>query len=172
MSTEPEVTPLFSRCAGVLSTVCENFLPRHPRLAGVLSGRFAALNVSPMTAERFLKTLVEQAELETLCDLDLVASVKLEQEIAKAGYYALMRALLRKAGVRNLLITHVVILALRLRQKFVATDTPGVLDTVERDDVSASQIQALRRLYVYVVNALKTKEPAFPSQPLRDSLPV
>jgi len=89
MSSEPEVTPLFSRCAGVLSTVCENFLPRHPRLAGVLSGRFAALNVSPMTAERFLKTLVEQAELETLCDLDLVASVKLEQEIAKAGYYAL-----------------------------------------------------------------------------------
>jgi len=151
------VTPLFSRQTGVLSEICERLLPHHPRLASVLCNRFTSLNVSPTTAERFIKTLLEHADIARMKDLDLAASIQLEQDLSRSDYQALTRSLCRRAEAKKQWIVWVMILALRLQQKFAVVGRDSIISVCERRDVSPGQVSALLKLYVRIQNALTNR---------------
>lgn len=137
-----------SQRSSVLSQLCQRTLPNHPRLAAAFAKRLAALDVSRTTADRFLKTFleIELSRAETR-DIDSDAERILGSEIPDHDY----RPLAHRMSPRG---NHLIILALRLNQRFSATAEDGITDVEDRTDVSQRQVDELLRLFVSAVAAL------------------
>lgn len=167
MSEDAVVLPLFSRCSGELSTLCQEKFPRHPRLAEVFGSRLIRLNVSPGTARRFLETFRERVDIEQMADLDAAAEAELGREISEPEFHRMVVS--RSCKKR---IADIVVLALRLRNTFDVVAVAGITDMRDRRDVSEAQVQALSRFYIRCVMALKPGTPTVSELTHQDASPV